>query len=412
MQQQTKQAQQIRRALPSIIGFAGFRRSGKDTLADHLVMSQGYVKVAFADAIRAEVQARYNVERVLGAEKDDPHPSQRGASYRDLLLAHGAGRRSQRATYWVDCLAAAVHPMLDNGKRVVISDVRMPDEIAWIRANGGVVVWVDRDGVASNGDPTEVDHYESCDYGILNDGAVQVLIPKLVDMIMENPSYQDTKSTGRPPRLAIAPVGQSHIASGEGVLAEAFDEGTRPEDMLSVMESLVEFMNSALTGTIHEDNRVYFGRYAMEAMRIEKARREVMARDADTVVIDLKHESYDAIADAVKDSPWVPKEYFMNEVVSDICAWLREPRLADGTNVPATDVGLRYYAVTGRIPGDDEDTVMVFQADDREHAIEQFKDAMWSGHGDEDDRASMEGEHGTDTYINSVLVSDTPIEEA
>lgn len=307
--QQTKQAQQLRRALPSIIGFAGLKRSGKDTLADFMVTGHGFTKVAFADAIRSEVHARYNIAPVGDATKDAPLESQNGRSYRDLLVAHGMARRAQRATYWIDQLAAKVHGLLDQGDRVVISDVRMSDEIAWIRANGGVVVWVDREGVVSDGSPTEQDHYEECDYGVLNSGVPGVMALKLVAMIMENPSYQDTKSTGRPPRLAMASL------------------------------------------------------------------RAILSTEPNTPTGEARVSSQDASEDVAQ-------------------------------------VGLRYYAVTGRIPGDDEDATMLFQADDREHAIEQFKDAMWSGQGDEDDRASMEGEHGTDTYINSVLVSDTPIEEA
>ncbi len=315
--QQTKQAQQIRRALPSIIGFAGLKRSGKDTLADIMVTGHGFAKVAFADAIRSEVKARYNIAPVGDATKDAPLESQNGRSYRDLLVAHGMARRAQRTTYWIDQLAAKVHGLLDQGDRVVISDVRMSDEIAWIRANGGVVVWVDREGVESDGSPTEQDHYEECDYGVMNSGVPSVMALKLVTMIMDNPSYQDTKSTGRPPRLAMAS------------LRAILSAGTNQPSV------------------------------------------EVMASSKDA--------SVDAIATAVK---------------------------------PAAREGMRYYAVTGRIPGDDEDAMMLFQADDRDHAIEQFTDAMWSGRGDDDDRAYMEGAHGTDTFINSICVSDTPIEVA
>lgn len=75
--------------------------------------------------------------------------------------------------------------------------------------------------------------------------------------------------------------------------------------------------------------------------------------------------------------------------------------------------GLKFYAVSGRIPGDDEDTTHLFQAEDREHAIEQFKDALWSGKDeDHEDRAGTRDSEGTDTYINSVVVSDSPITDA
>lgn len=75
------------------------------------------------------------------------------------------------------------------------------------------------------------------------------------------------------------------------------------------------------------------------------------------------------------------------------------------------DQGLRYYAVTGRVPGDDEDVTHIYQAESRDHAVEQFKDALWSGQSEED-RASMEKSEGTDTYINTVIVSDSPLSDA
>lgn len=46
----------------------------------------------------------------------------------------------------------------------------------------------------------------------------------------------------------------------------------------------------------------------------------------DVVEIDLRAVMMEEIEDAAAQSPWVPPEYSMNEVVSDCCAFLREPR--------------------------------------------------------------------------------------
>jgi hypothetical protein len=73
-------------------------------------------------------------------------------------------------------------------------------------------------------------------------------------------------------------------------------------------------------------------------------------------------------------------------------------------------VQLSQRAPRRQLPGDDEDVTYVFQADDRDHAIEQFENAIWDGKDeDHEDRLSMEAAHGTDTFVNSVLVSATPI---
>jgi len=37
---------------------------------------------------------------------------------------------------------------------------------------------------------------------------------------------------------------------------------------------------------------------------------------------------------------------------------------------------MKWFAVSGRVPEDDEASTMVFQADDGQHAKEQFEDAM------------------------------------
>lgn len=45
-----------------LIGLAGPKKSGKDTIADHLVAAHGYVKVGFADRIRLELIDAYGLD--------------------------------------------------------------------------------------------------------------------------------------------------------------------------------------------------------------------------------------------------------------------------------------------------------------------------------------------------------------
>jgi hypothetical protein len=181
--------------LPVIIGFAGFKRSGKDTLANLMGSLYGYTKFAFGDNIRKEVQEATGVAPVADAQKDDCLSVHDHRTYRDLLIEHGQARRAEDLDYWVKALAAVVDPLREIGKGAVISDVRMPNEIAWIRANGGVVVWVDRDGVESDGHETEQDRCDECDYGILNSGSPVGLVGKLVEMLLTQPSLQDRKAS-------------------------------------------------------------------------------------------------------------------------------------------------------------------------------------------------------------------------
>lgn len=88
-------------------------------------------------------------------------------------------------------------------------------------------------------------------------------------------------------------------------------------------------------------------------------------------------------------------------------------RLAAGKGAPEDDKRLRYWAVTGRIPGDDEDSLYVFHVATREEALEAFAEAMWEDEPDaETARDAVIREHGQPVFWNSVVVSDSPIHEA
>lgn len=74
--------------------------------------------------------------------------------------------------------------------------------------------------------------------------------------------------------------------------------------------------------------------------------------------------------------------------------------------------GLRYYAVTGRIPGDDEDSMYVFHVASREEAVALFTDEIYSETTcPEETRANVVKAHGQAVYINTVVVSDSSIED-
>lgn len=74
---------------------------------------------------------------------------------------------------------------------------------------------------------------------------------------------------------------------------------------------------------------------------------------------------------------------------------------------------LRYWAVTGRLPGDDEDTLCVFNVATRQEAIDAFEQAMYEAEIDpEETRERVFGEHGQYVFVNSIVVSDAPIQKA
>lgn len=75
-----------------------------------------------------------------------------------------------------------------------------------------------------------------------------------------------------------------------------------------------------------------------------------------------------------------------------------------------TGSGKKYFAVIGRIPGDDEDSFFVFHVATAEEAQEAFKEAIWATEADaKNEREAVRREYGCTVFVNSILVSDSPI---
>ena len=167
-----------------IIALTGSAGAGKDTAADILVTHCGFTKLAFADALRAEVQAAFNVPAELLTDRSEKELPTELLAYmactdmgyvgamarhelkhdevltwrwlttpqspRKTLQRWGTQyRRAQRVTYWLDLLRERIHQLhaLDGRTRFVITDCRFPNEGDMVRGMGGVVWQVVRDGL-------------------------------------------------------------------------------------------------------------------------------------------------------------------------------------------------------------------------------------------------------------------------
>lgn len=174
---------------PIIVGLCGYGRVGKDTVAEILKMC-GFQQVAFADPLR-------ELALLL-----DVHLPAAGGSYRTIVercgyddakamfpcvrehlvaLGHG-GRTAIGPTVWIDAALsrARKHP------RVVVSDVRYPNEAEAIHALGGVVWRIERPGVGPANE-TEAASVPQvlCDAVIENDGLHADLITKVLALFTE-----------------------------------------------------------------------------------------------------------------------------------------------------------------------------------------------------------------------------------
>lgn len=125
----------------SIIGITGRKRHGKDTIADYLVAHHGYTKMAFADPIRDICRDMFGFTAEQFADDKEAIDDRWGISPRramqfigtDLVRAHIHELLPDVGEdFWVKCLMNRVPP----GARVVVSDVRFPNEAAAIRGVG------------------------------------------------------------------------------------------------------------------------------------------------------------------------------------------------------------------------------------------------------------------------------------
>ena len=141
------------------IGLAGKSGSGKNVIADLMCANYGYTQIAVADGIREEAAAF--IKNALGDIQSDcdlpmsfdlvikafvesiwakPTPSE----IRVLLQWWGTEyRRKEDSDYWIKQLSNR----LQNDNCIVVSDVRLPDEMRVIREMGGEVWLVERAGI-------------------------------------------------------------------------------------------------------------------------------------------------------------------------------------------------------------------------------------------------------------------------
>lgn len=168
-----------------IIGLTGHQFAGKDTVADLLCAHAGFVKMAFADALRGELSGQFSVPLDLFTDRATKEKAHRALAFnygtkefiayaylghstagkvdrvtfdawlmqprspRELMQAWGTEyRRQQDPNYWVKQLASRVaYSAAELGMtRFVLSDIRFPNEAGMLRDRKGALWQVKRSG--------------------------------------------------------------------------------------------------------------------------------------------------------------------------------------------------------------------------------------------------------------------------
>jgi hypothetical protein len=146
-----------------MIGLHGYSRVGKDTLAELLGRYHDYYRIGFADPLYAMlltldplVPSTLNVERppisvkmILAKHKGSWRDAKDDKIYGPELVSwlQRLGTDGVRNHLGEDTWIRVAQRKVDQiGGRIVISDVRFPNEAQWVRLCGGLVVRITRPG--------------------------------------------------------------------------------------------------------------------------------------------------------------------------------------------------------------------------------------------------------------------------
>jgi len=179
---------------PSLVGlYSSQAGSGKSEVAK-MLWHRGFEPVKFAGPLKAmtrgllasmSISYRLIERMVEGDLKETVIPGFETITPRHLMQTLGTdwGREAVDTKLWEKVAMATAQQMIDAGARVVIDDMRFPNEFEAIRAAGGVTVRVDRPNPSRAGYSRYeglLDDFEF-DMTIVNDGTLEDLAKRVLD---------------------------------------------------------------------------------------------------------------------------------------------------------------------------------------------------------------------------------------
>lgn len=139
-----------------IIALLGWKGSGKTYLAKHLEANYGFKHLAFADPLKKIISDLFNIDRkILDGETEETRILKelplkklseifgREITPRNLMTGIGMAMRSWDENVWVNLLEMKIDEL--HNKDIVVSDVRLKNEINMLERKGAKFVWVLRD---------------------------------------------------------------------------------------------------------------------------------------------------------------------------------------------------------------------------------------------------------------------------
>jgi hypothetical protein len=131
-----------------VIGITGRKRSGKDTIGEYLVDQYGFVRVAFADALKeaCKIIFGFTDDQVYGDVSKETIDEYWQHSPREILQKVGTELFREKLpeicnnitnNIWIKSVERKINNLMIQGHtRFVITDVRFPNELAFINMVG------------------------------------------------------------------------------------------------------------------------------------------------------------------------------------------------------------------------------------------------------------------------------------
>jgi hypothetical protein len=132
-----------------LLGISGVARSGKDTFVKHaqrILKSKNIIapRIAFADQLKNKINSFLgNAMGISAYTKDDREKK----IIRPILVGFGEGMRALDPDYWINSVRESLEVAISEGFMPIISDVRYKNEASFVKALGGKVICVSREGI-------------------------------------------------------------------------------------------------------------------------------------------------------------------------------------------------------------------------------------------------------------------------
>jgi hypothetical protein len=152
----------------SIIGITGRKRSGKDTIGHYLVDKHNYIRVGFADALKESCKVLFGLsdDQLYGTDKQKEEIDEYwGYSARQILQKIGTDLYRENIStvlpkisndIWIRVLERKIMNYHKQGfNKFVITDVRFPNELEFVKKLNGRIWKVNRDLENIDNHPSE-----------------------------------------------------------------------------------------------------------------------------------------------------------------------------------------------------------------------------------------------------------------